>query len=181
MTKKIILLLALIFFSATNVEAADENLPFDTIALATPADESSILALIRMKSDGAPGAPCFMVMAKNIDIIGFVPYSREIYDFYLNESPLISVMAFPNQQRAQVDDELGDWDEDLHIIPFYALFEVQNGQVICQKPFSSARGLNPSHYHGRIKNTDHERLIEILMILMPQLHQAVESNNISLP
>ena len=177
--KKNFLLIALIFFLAAPAEAADEDLPFDTLFFTVSSDENSILALIRMKNDGAV---CFMVMDRNIEPVGLVPYTRKTYDFYLDkDSPLIAVMGFPQQQRGQVDDDLGEWDESFHIVPFYVNFDVQGGQVVCEKPFSSAHGLNPSHYHGTIKNTDYARLIEILMKLMPQLHQVADSKNISLP
>lgn len=182
--KKIFLLLALIILSATNVEAADDDLPFDTLAIAYPVDESSILALIRMKSDGSLG---LMVAEKSLEPIGLVGYSRAVYDFYLTEKtsagypPLIFNLVIPQQQRGQVDDDLGDWSDNVHIVPVYALFDVKDGQVICQKPFYSASGLNPSHYQGRIQNPNHERLVELFMTYMPHLHESVAAQNISLP
>ena len=175
---KKIFLLALIIFFAIPVEAAEEDLPFEPMVFTLSADENSILALIRIKADGAV---CFMAMDRNIEPVGLVPYTRKTYDFYLNDSPLIAVMGFPQQQRGQVDDDLGEWDEGFHIVPFRVNFDVQGGRVVCRKPFASAHGLKPSHYYGTIKNTDHARLIEILMTLMPQLHQVAESKNISLP
>ena len=183
MAKKIFLLLVLIFFAAP-VEAADENnLPFDTLAVAYPADESSILALIKMKSDGSLG---FMVAEKNVEPIGLVFYSRKVYDFYLNKDtygypPLIFNMIIPQQQRGQLDDNLGEWNDNVHILPVYALFDVKDGQVICEKSFTSGKGLNPSHYQARIQNPNHVRLIEIFMTHMPRLHEIIKSKNISLP
>lgn len=183
--KKIILLLALIFLTAANAEAAEENdLPFDTLAVAYPPAENEILALIKMKSDGKLG---FMVAAKDLDSIGLFPCTRANYEFYLKKDaaggypPFISVMVVPRAQRGQVDENLGDWDEDVHIIPIYALFDFKDGQIICEKPFFSASGLNPSHYQGKIQNPNYERLIEVFMTNMPRLHEIVESKGIALP
>ena len=186
MAKKIFLLLALILLSATNVEAADDDLPFDTLAVAYPADENSILALIKMKPNDSLG---FMVAEKSLEPIGLVPYSRAVYDFYLTKdttgndySPLIFTLVVANAKRGQADDELGAWeDERTHIVPVYALFDVRDGQIICQKPFYSASGLNPSHYHATIQNPNHTRLIELFMTQMPRLHELVAAQNISLP
>lgn len=183
MTKKIILFLTLILLTATNVEAAEDNLPFDVLAGAYSENGNECSALIKMKSNGTYA---FMTLSKDLGSIGIIAYSRKVYDFYLNKgqagySPLILNMLIPQENRGQLDDDLGEWDENLHIIPIYALFDVVGGQIVCQKPFYSAGVLNPSHYHSSIKNPKHERLVEIFMTLMPRLHEVVASKNISLP
>ena len=181
--KKIILLLALIILTATNVEAAEEQ-PFDSLASTYVEGSQEALSLIRMKDDGEL---LFMVATKKVQVVGLVTYSRNVYDFYLNKDqtggypPLIFGMVFPNEQRAQIDDNLGEWQGVLHLLPIYALFDVKDGQIICDKPFYSASGLNPSHYHGTIRNTDHSKLIEIFMTHMPRLHEIIAAQNISLP
>lgn len=186
LARKIILLLAVIFLTATaNVEAAEENnLPFDVVADAYSESGTEAIALIRMKTNGALA---LMVAAKDLSPVGIVPYTRKTYDFYLTPdehglySPLIFEMLIPQSERGQLDDNLGEWDETIHTLPIYALFNVQNGQVICQKPFYSAGTMNPSHYHDTVKNPNHERLIEILMTVMPRLHEVIAGRNISLP
>lgn len=185
MLKKIFLIFALIIFTASSVEAADENnLPFDSLASTYVEGGREFLNLIRMKDNGEL---LFMVAARKVQGIALVPYSRSVYDFYLNQDqtgsypPLIFGMMFPDEQRPQIDDNLGDWQGNLHLLPVYALFEVKDGQIICDKPFYSARGLNPTHYHGTIRNTDHEKLIEIFMTHMPRLHEIIAAQNISLP
>ena len=182
--KKIILLAALILLTVTSAEAAEEpDLPFDNVASTYTKGETEMLALVRMKADGAL---LFLVMAEDAQGIGLVPYSTELYNFYLNKGdteypPLIFGMMLPNQAREQVDDDLGDWNNDLHMLPVYVLFTVKDGKVICQKPFYSAAGLNPSHYQGRIQNPTHIRLIEIFMTHMPRLHEVVQAQGITLP
>lgn len=182
-SKRIFLLLVLIILTATNVGAAEEP-PFDSLASTYTEGSQDALSLIRMKDDGEL---LFMVASRKVQVVGLVTYSRNVYDFYLNKDqtgnypPLIFGMVFPNEQRPQIDDDLGDWQGDLHLLPIYALFDVKDGQVICDKPFYSARGLNPSHYHGTIKNTDHSKLIEIFMTHLPRLHEIITAQNISLP
>lgn len=186
LAKKIILLLALILMTMTNVEAAEEenNSPFDILAEAYSADENEAIAFIKTKPSGEYA---FLAAAKGLDPAGVVPYSREIYNFYLNKDqsggypPVIFAMLIPQAERGQLDDELGEWDENLHIIPVYAIFDVKDGQVICEKPFYSASELKASHYQAKIQNPAHERLIEIFLTNLPRLHEVIESNNISLP
>lgn len=185
MLKKLILLLALILLTTANVEAAEENdLPFEPLAATYTEGGKELLALIKMKENGSIG---FMVMAKDVEPVGLIAYSKEVYDFYLNKDtaggypPLITMMIVPNQERGQVDDDLGEWNQKFHLLPIYALFKVENGKVVCEKPFYSASGLNPSHYHGTIRNINHTRLIEIFMTHMPQLHEVVQAQGITLP
>ena len=108
----------------------------------------------------------------------FFYLNKDSYGYY---SPLIFEMFLPGQERGQLDENLGEWKEISHFVPVYALFDVEDGKVICQKPFYSATMRNPSHYHDTIKNPTHERLIEVFMTQMPRLHEIVNEKNISLP
>ena len=183
--KKIFLLLALILLTTANVEAAEQSdLPFEPLATTyVEGEPHEMLALIKMKSDNSL---YFMATAKGISSIGLAVYRRETYDFYLHEAPtgyppLIFGMILPEQERGQLDDDFGAWEENVHLLPVYALFDVKDGQIICDKPFYSASGLNPSHYQGTIQNPEFTRLIEIFMTHMPRLHEAVTAQNITLP
>lgn len=187
MAKKLILLLALILTMTTaNVEAAEQReLPFETLATTyVEGGPKEVLALIKMKSDGSY---FFLVAAEGADGIGMVPFSQKIYNFYLtpNEqgdySPLIFGLMLPNQERGQADDDLGDWRDKTHLIPVYAQFNVENGQVVCGKPFSSATDLESTHFHATIQNPTHIRLVEVFMTSMPRLHEVVQANGITLP
>lgn len=185
MARKIILLFALIFFSA-NVEAAppDNGLPFDPLATTASDNDSGALTLVVMKDTNEL---CFIVADNKARALGMVPYTSRIYDFYLQRDssggcpPFMFMMVLPMETRGQIDDNLGEWQENFHLIPVYALFNVEGGQVICEKPFFSASSLQSTHYHDTIKNPNHERLIEIFMTHMPRLHRLVRDQHISLP
>ncbi len=183
MAKKIILLLALILLTAANVEAADD-INFDELATTNVEGATEFLSLIRMKDNGAFN---FVAIDETLHAVSMVKYSSELCNFYQRRSPygdfppLIFLMILPKQERGQIDDSLGEWLGNGHIIPVYALFDVKDGQVICDKPFYSARGITPSHYHSMIQTLVHERLIEIFMTHMPRLHEIIKSKNISLP
>lgn len=181
--KKIILIFALIFFTAASVEAEENEMPFDPVATTYSEGDTAALELVKMKADGEL---YFEIMDIKRRAVGFVSYSRKVYDFYLNRGdtgypPLIFELVLPARQRVQIDDYLGEWQGNLHVIPVYALFDVTDGRIVCDKPFYSAHGLNPSHYHGTVKNSEHTRLIEILMTLMPRLHERVQSQGLTLP
>lgn len=184
MAKKIILLIALILFTSMNVEAAEEELNFEPIMTTYNDGETAALTLIRMKADGEI---YFVVTETSSQTLAFMQYSRQLYDFYLNKNadgtflPLIFRMALPAQERGQLDDDLGDWKENVHVVPVYALFDVANGQVVCEKPFHSATGLEPSHYQADIQNPNHTRLVEIFMTHMPLLHERIDAAGINLP
>ena len=179
MAKKIFLFLALIIF-ASSAEAADS---FDTLATTYTEGKSASLTLVRLKTDGTL---YFVTADRSTKNMALVNYSRKIYDFYLTRtphgySPLIFEMILLNQPRGQIDDDLGAWQGKIHVVPVYALFDVFRKDIICNKPFYSAGTLNPSHYHGTIRNPVHERLIEILLTHMPRLHEQVSARGIALP
>lgn len=187
MARKMILLLALIFFATANVEAAppDNGMPFDPLATTATETDSGALTLVVMKDTREL---CFIVADNKARALGMVPYTSRIYDFYLRKDssggypPFIFMMVLPMETRGQIDDDLGEWQENFHLLPVYALFDVKSGgQVVCEKPFYSARGLNPSHYQGTIRNPNHERLIEIFLTHMPRLHRLIRDQHISLP
>lgn len=187
MAKKIFLLLALIAVASANfahVSAAAGDVNFEPLVTTYDGSHPASLTLIRMKESGT----IYFVATEDLTkSMAFVAYSRKIFDFYLNRdehglySPLIFTMALPKQERGQLDDNLGEWRETVHIVPVYALFGVEGGQVICDKPFFSASSLESTHYHDRIQNPTHERLIEILLTHMPRLHALTESRGITLP
>ena len=184
MPKKIIMLVMLIMLTATSVDAVgNEDLNFVPLATTYSENDSASLTLIKVNDDGS----IFFTVADSLtNTMAFVKYSPELYNFYLNKGeygypPLIFTMMLPMQERGQLDDNFGVWDKSVHLLPVYALFEVENGRVICEKPFTSEKGLNPSHYQGRIQNPNHERLIEIFMTHMPRLHEEVSSRGITLP
>jgi len=184
MLKKIFLLAALILLTATaNVHAAQEA-SFDMLA-STEENENTTEAvgLIKTKSSGEL---YFIVGIKNVSS-ALIPYSKEIYNFYTaandngEYSPLIFPMILIDQKRGQTDDELGEWKENLHFIPVFAQFNVANGQVVCQKPFYSAKSMGAETIEATVQDANNARLIEIFMTHMPRLHQIVQARGVALP
>ena len=142
------------------------------------------LSLIR---DYRDGRLYFMVTDKASGKNAFVTYSTKTYDFYLNKDeyggypPLMFVLSVPQDTRGK-DEGLGEWRGKVHHIPVYALFEVLKGRVMYDDiPFFSASYLNPSHYHDKIEDPVHARLVRTLMSQMPELHEAVEKAGVRLP
>ena len=177
--KKIFSLLVFLLLT-TSVALAEDDIGFDPLATTYSEGNPASLTLIREKSDGSI---FFVVSDASTNEMAFIRYSPKLYNLYLDEngSPAIFEMILPMQERGQLDDNLGEWKEAIHIVPVYALFDVADGQIICDKPFFSASYLNPSHYHDRIQNSKHWRLIEIFLTHMPRLHDDVTSKGISLP
>lgn len=184
MAKKIFLLLALILMTFTSAEAVGNDLDFDPIMTTYTEGDSGSLTLIRMKDNGA-----FYFVATDIsaNTMAFILYDRKLYDFYLNKDeyggypPLIFAMALPMSERGQLDDNLGAWEKTVHIVPVYALFNVKDGQVICDDEFYSATSLESTHFHDKIKNPNHTQLVQIFMTHMPRLHELLDAKGINLP
>ncbi len=182
--KKIFATLALILFTSTTCAASD--LIFEPLAAVGYRDsDKQILMLIRTKDNGEL---FFMPFDAETESGAFIKFDRKIYDFYLNRgehnlySPLMFVMA-TTRQSDPVDDKLGIWQGDTHLIPVYAIFDVRDGQIIFDAPYfySGEETITPSHYHSNIQNPIHTRLIKTLMTKMPLLHAEIEAKGIALP
>ena len=178
--KKFLAVLALIFSVTATCSAAESN--FDILAAGHVDGENQALMLVRNKTDGLL---FFMSFDAEAETGAFVKFDRRIYDFYLNKEtygypPLIFVMA-TTPQNDKSDDALGEWKDKIHLIPVYALFDVQNGKIICENFWSGEKTTKPSHYHAPIKNPIHTRLIETLLTKMPLLRRDVEAKGIVLP
>ena len=153
------------------------------LATTNPNQEPTSVSLIKRHSDGKL---YFMVNDKTSGKTAFVAYSSKVYNFPLVKDsdggypPLMFVLSIPDDGDT-LDKDLGEWRGKVHHIPVYALFTVVYSTVVCQSPYFSATYLNPSHYHDRIKEAEHARLIDGLLKQMPALHKAVKNANITLP
>ena len=181
--KKFFVTFALILLTASTCAAAESK--FEPLATGYVEGEKQILMLIRDKNDGEL---YFMPFDSETESGAFIKFDRKIYDAYLTRnsyggfSPLIFVMA-TTRQSDPVDDKLGVWKGNMHLIPVYALFDVRNGQFVFDAPnfYSGEDTLTPSHYHSNIKNPIHDRLIKTLITKMPLLHADVKAKGIALP
>ena len=144
-------------------------------------DESWSLGIVADDS----GKYFFSVYNSITSQIALIPYERELYNFYLTKGtygygPLIFLMIISNSPD-DVDTDFGEWEDGIHILPVYALFDYDGENITLTSYLSSGSGLNPSHYQGRIESPYHQKLAEIFLTRMPDLHLAVEENNIFLP
>ena len=179
--KKFFVTLALILLTASTCAAAESN--FEPLAAGHVEGEQQILMLVRIG-----GELYFMPFDAQTESGAFVKFDRKIYDFYLNRdgdgtfSPLMFVMVTPRQSDP-VDDKLGVWKGEMHLIPVYALFDVRDGKIVFDAPnfYSGENTTSPSHYHSNIKNPIHDRLIKTLMTKMPLLHADVKAKGVALP
>lgn len=146
--------------------------------LATTATENDVWSLSLIKTDNQEYA--FLVLNLQTEQGAIIPYSRDYYDFYLKDSPFIFVMAVVDSPK-DVDKDLGEWRNEFHLLPVYALFNYTGGKVNLESYLSSGQGLQPSHYQGRIQSPYHLKLAEIFLTHMPALHQAVENGGVALP
>ena len=146
--------------------------------LATTATEGDPWSLSLMKVDADKYA--FLVFNIQTEQGAVIPYNQNSYNFYQQGSPFIFIMAVKDSPK-DVDNDLGEWREDMHLIPVYALFNYSNNEVNLESYLSSCNGLSSSHYQGKIQSPYHIKLAEVFLTQMPALHKAVESEGIKLP
>ena len=158
------------------------NCNADEILAVTETPDNWALTLV--KTDG--GAYLFYIIEEETEKQAFVPYDRKVYDFYLHRdsdgifSPLIFNL-FTMQGPTDVDSEFGTWENRMHILPVYALFEYDGEKVFLESYLSSGEGLHPSHYQGRIKSPFHIKLAETFVTQMPAIHKIIDEKGITLP
>ena len=169
--KKIFMALIFSLMIGLNTCAAEDEI----LAVAADADPW-ILAITRDDN----GDHYFLILNHQTQQGALVPYERRLYDFYLNESPIIFIMGVVDSPR-DVDEKLGEWSNNIHLLPVYALFKYSNGQVTLDSDLSSGQGLTPSHYQDRIQSPYHTKLAEIFLTQMPALHRDAESKGVTLP
>lgn len=170
--KKIFMALIFSLMIGLNTCAAEDD---EILAVADGADPW-ILAITRDDD----GEHYFLILNYQTKQGALVPYERRLYDFYLNESPVIFIMGVADSPR-DVDEKLGEWSNNIHLLPVYALFNYSNGQVTLDSYLSSGQGLKPSHYQGRIQSPYHIKLAEVFLTQMPALHRDAESKGVTLP
>ena len=148
----------------------------EVLATTNPDSEGWLLGLMQQDN----GRNYFGIFNHKTKQGAWVLYERKIYDFYLNESPIIFIMGVVDSPR-DVDENFGEWTDKVHLLPVYALFNYENGQVTLDSYLSSGKGLHPSHYQGRIQSPYHIKLAEIFLTHMPELHKVVDGKGINLP
>ena len=181
--KKFLLSILFALFLTFNVSSVQAVESLDM--LATTASSSDPWSLSIYKDD--EGNYGFVIYNLQTEQTAIVEYERDIYNFYLNKKPgssyydpLIFIMMVADSPR-DVDADFGEWDDDIHLLPVYALFDYVNGNVVLDSYLSSGAGLYPSHYQGRINSPYHIKLAEVFLTHMPALHRAVEDAGVYLP
>ena len=180
--KKFFAILALFLLTTTTCAAQESNYEF--LATTYSEQKGEALTLVKMNSDGS----IYFAMT-DMHSMAFVKFESRLYNFYLNKdehglySPLMFVLICVEEARGGLDENLGVWKDNMHLIPIYALFNVQDEQITFDAPnFYSGEGtLQPSHYHSNVKEPVHSRLIEIFMTHMPELHRQVQAGGVVLP
>ena len=173
-----------IFVSALLAALISVNICHAEKILADTSDKSDpyFLALVQNDND----ALLFSIYNRSGYEMAFIPYDRELYNFYLKQdehglySPAIFEM-FRIENPGGTDTDLGAWEGYMHILPVYALFHCADGKIVIEYPFWSGEVLNPSHYHSAIQEEIHTKLLTVFLTHMPALHKAVKAKGIILP
>ena len=130
----------------------------------------------------------FVVYDKKDDMIARVDYDKALlrprdnkYETMDKMAPIIFKMHIENDDKNGEDKILGVWNGNVHEVPIYALFEVDNNNNIIPGMLYSAQGENPSHYHGVLKEQKNVNLANIVLTHADSLNEDIIKRGISLP
>lgn len=130
----------------------------------------------------------FVIYDKKDDMIARVNYDRILlkprdnkYKTIDKHMPLIFKMYIENDNKTGEDSKLGVWNGNVHMVPIYALFEVDANNDIVPGMLYSAQGENPSHYQGVLKEQKNVNLANIVLTHADSLNEDIIKRNISLP
>lgn len=128
----------------------------------------------------------FIVCNYNSSQIAWVLFDLKTYHFYEQKStygsgydPLMFKLMIFNDTRGK-DQNAGVWEENHHILPVYALFEVKNGQVVPGMLSTGEKTLAPKHYHSYLHEDKNVNTINLFLTEMKSLHNDIEIRGISL-
>ena len=151
-----------------------------TVLAKTSLENDCALAITKSNSGGY----YITVVDRYEDGLAYVPFNKNFYNFFVGKAgEHYTVVIFPmyaNDDRNDVDTNLGAWEANVHIMPVYVpyLYDGQKIQVIGD--VTSGRELHPSHYQERIKNPVHVKLAQVFVTRMADLHQAVNASGVTM-
>lgn len=116
--------------------------------------------------------------------VAYVDYDSKIYHFSrasgVYHSPVVFVMDIQNAVRDK-DAEAGLWLKTTHKIPIYALYDVQNGQIVPGRLTTAQGVVRSSHYQAFLYDQKTVNTANILLTEMDALAESVNLHHISLP
>ena len=146
----------------------------------SPIDDKGYLALVQKDS-----SYYFVVRDAADKTTAWVSYDSKIYNFKpasskKTYSPVIFNMDIANDAKDQ-DQQLGTWQDNHHIIPIYALYDIDGNGTVVPGMLTSGAGLKPSHYQAPLKEMKNVNLANVLLTHMDGLKQDVKDRNVTLP
>lgn len=150
-----------------------------------------VIAISKFDENGFVGLTSdkeIIIYNKPNDMIASVPYTTEYfylknnYEMYSNGSksydPVIFTMTVINDDKDNVDENLGKWHGNNHLIPMYVLYDLDSNNNIKAIQAYSANSLNPSHYHETINNGTYVLLAKTLFTHADSLNKDIELRKI---
>ncbi len=130
----------------------------------------------------------FVIYDKKDDILASVEYDKKILNPKANKyeklddyMPLIFKMYIKNDNKNGGDKDLGTWIDETHIIPIYALYDVDSNNNIVPGMLHSAQGSKPSHYQDVLKEQKNVNLANIVLTHAESLNEDINKRGVSLP
>ncbi len=121
------------------------------------------------------------IIIDNVDkMVAEVPFSVEAYNLARStEKKIIFDMTVYNDTRGE-DHKNGVWKGDNHLISVYALYEVEENNVI-PGMLTTGVGAKPSHYQEYFYEQKNVNLINLFLTEMKALNLNCVANNVIIP
>lgn len=154
-------------------------------------DRFSVLAKTSVQDDCAlaiaksnSGGYYIAVIDRYEDAMAYVPFNKHFYNFYVNKAgEHYTVVIFPmytKDDRNDVDTNLGEWEQNIHIMPVYVPYSYDGQTIQVIGDVTSGKELHPTHYQDRVQNPDHIKFAKVFVTRMADLHQAVNASGVTM-
>lgn len=129
-----------------------------------------------------------IVYDKSTNTVATVNFDKTIFALRDNKSPNSNILnplqfklRIDNDNQNSKDKEAGIWSGTTHIIPIYALYEVDANNNIIPGALYTGSGENPGHYHSYLYEQQNVNLSNIVLTHADSLYADVNARKISLP
>lgn len=133
----------------------------------------------------------FIAYDAKSDRVGLIPYNENLLNYRLNYTSITDNKKIyrPMQFLLELwdgnigkDKGLGDEDDQRRTLPINIFFKVDaDNNIIISDPITSGEGLNPSHYHTKLREPKNEELAKIIPMHIDSLRVDIKARNIILP
>lgn len=116
---------------------------------------------------------------ENRNLLHMLKQSRRFSNGKISYDPILFDMYFNDADPNGPDADKGIWQRSTHMIPIYAMFTVENDEVIPGMLYSGS-GNRPSHYHSVLKDVKTVDAANVVLTHVKGLITDMQKRNVNL-